>query len=89
LEAGYNLFETKTSIKSQLLPFVRYEQYNTQKKTEGILQPKKENNKSEITAGIGWRITPSVVLKSDYQWRKSEANNKYSGQYNAGIGIMF
>ena len=89
VEAGYNLFETKTSVKSQLVPFVRYEQYNTQQKTEGTLQPNKANNKSEITAGIGWRITSSVVIKTDYQWRKSEANSEYSGQYNAGIGIMF
>lgn len=89
VEAGYNVFQTIPSISSQLVPFVRYEQYDTQHKTEGTVLRNKANNKTEITAGIGWRITPSVALKGDYQWIKSEAANNYSGQYNLGIGLMF
>ena len=89
VEAGYNLFQSKPEIHSQLIPFIRYEQYDTHTKTEGNLARNKANDKSEITAGIGWKITPELVLKSDYQWRKSAAESSYSGQFNFGIGLMF
>ena len=89
VEAGYNLFQSKPEIHSQLVPFVRYEQYDTHQKTTENLLRNKANDKTEITTGIGWRITPELVLKSDYQWRKSAANSDYSGQFNLGIGLMF
>ncbi len=89
IEAGYNLFQTKPEIQSQLVPFVRYEQYDTHQNTAGNLLRNKTFEMTEITAGIGWRITPELVFKSDYQWRKSDADSDYSGQLNIGIGLMF
>jgi len=89
VEAGYNLFQTKSEIRSQLVPFVRYEQYDTHDKTAGNLLRNSTYEKTEITAGIGWRITHELALKGDYQWRKSAADSRYSGQINLGIGIMF
>jgi len=89
IEAGYNLFLLIPDMESQLVPFVRYEKYNTQHKTEGNLLANLSNDKTEITAGIGWRITSALVIKSDYQWRKSAENSDNTGQFNLGIGLMF
>ena len=89
VEGGYNLFQSNSEIHSALVPFVRYEQYDTHEKVEGNISRNTAYDKTEITAGIGWRVTPELVFKGDYQWRRSEAVTDFSGQLNLGIGIMF
>ncbi len=87
-EVGYNVFQ-KSNLRSALVPFVRYEEYDTHKKVEGTVVRNQAYDKTEITAGIGWRATPELVFKGDYAWVKSAANDNYTGQVNLGIGIMF
>ena len=89
LEAGYNIFHSFSDIPSELVPFVRYEKYDTHRKVAGNLVRNKANDRTDITAGIGWKITPGSVLKADYQWRKTKADNDFSGQLNLGIGVWF
>jgi hypothetical protein len=89
IEAGYDLFHSSSDITSKLVPFVRYENYDTHNKTEDGLAKNDAYDREEITAGIGWRITPGVVLKSDYQWKKTAASDDYTGQFNMGVGIWF
>jgi hypothetical protein len=89
VEAAYNLFQSIPQIRSQLVPFVRYEKYDTHHKTEGNLVRNKTFEKSEITTGIGWRITSQLVVKGDFLWSKSAAETSYNGQLNLGIGMMF
>lgn len=88
IEAGYNVFRP-LSVKSELIPFIRYEGYNTHNSVEGRITPNKAYNKTIITSGVGWKITKGAVLKADFQFVKSEVDNSYSKIFNAGFGVIF
>lgn len=89
IEAGYNLFKSFLNLESELIPFIRYEQYNTHKSTEGIQVANPAYNNTLITTGLTWKITPGTVVKADLQFFKSEADEKYSPVLNTGFGVMF
>ncbi len=87
LEAGYNVLQGSTDGR-KLVPFVRYEKYNTHAKADGALAINKSFDRTDVTVGAGWWLTSGTVLKADYQFFSNEAN-KESGQLNLGIGIWF
>jgi hypothetical protein len=87
LEAGYDLlFGSDTN--QRLVPFVRYEKYNTHAKTEGNLEINKAYDRTDVTIGTGWWLNSGTVLKADYQFF-SDAADTSNGQFNLGIGIWF
>lgn len=87
LEAGYDLFFGNANGQS-LVPFVRYENYNTHAATEASLETNKAFDRTDVTLGAGWWITSGTVLKADYQFFSNATNSK-SSQLNLGIGIWF
>ncbi len=87
LEAGYDLLHGNQNGQ-RLVPFVRYERYNTHAKTEGSLVKNESYDRTDITIGAGWWLTSGTVLKADYQFFSNSADTK-SGQFNLGIGIWF
>lgn len=88
-EIGYNVFKPFAGIKTELMPFVRYEAYNTHQKTEGNLAANNSYQNTIITTGLTYSVTKGAVLKADLQFLKSEAETKYNKVFNAGFGIMF
>ncbi|VAW30544.1 hypothetical protein MNBD_BACTEROID07-1365, partial [hydrothermal vent metagenome] len=89
LEAGYNVFRLFDGLKSELMPFLRYSAFNTQYSvTQGMSQDP-AYQKRVITAGLTWKLTRGVVLKTDLQFLKSGADTHYSNIFNAGFGFMF
>ena len=88
IEAGYNVFRPFNKIKSELIPFIRYEAYNTQNSMAGNLHSNPSYDNSNITIGMGWKITPQVVIKSDLQFYNS-ADKSSIKMFNAGVGVMF
>lgn len=89
LEAGYNVFKSFNAINTELIPFVRYEAYDTHNSVENNIVRNDLYNKNIITTGIGWKVANGAMLKADLQFIKSKADNEYSKVFNAGIGIMF
>jgi len=87
VEAGYDLLNSKNS-EQKLIPFVRYEKYNTHQETEGIAK-NLAYDRTDITAGLGWWMTSGAVLKADLQWFDNEATSSKTKQFNLGIGIWF
>ena len=88
-EVAYDVFSLTDKFKSQLIPFIRYEVYDTHSNVEDNIVKNDAYYNTYITAGISWKITPKVVVKSDYQFYKSNSDNEYSQMFNAGIGLMF
>jgi len=88
VEAGYNVFKHLDNVKTDLIPFVRYEKYNTHQKVDNIIQ-NDAYKKTAITTGLTWKMTQNAVLKADMLFVKSAADDKYSKVFNAGFGIMF
>lgn len=86
-EAGYNVLQS-AQTSQKLVPFVRYEKYDTHAKTAGTLAQNLTFDKTEVTVGAGWWLTTGAVLKADYQFIKDGLDNS-TGQFNLGIGIWF
>lgn len=89
LEAGYNVFKHLDDVKTDLIPFVRYEAYNTHNKVDGNLATNDAYDVKAVTTGLTLKLTQNAVLKADMQFVKSAADDEYSKTFNAGFGIMF
>jgi hypothetical protein len=73
----------------QLVPFVRYERFNTGWKyatlAEG-LTPTPLPTESVTTLGASFYVTPNIVLKADYQWFRVDTQ---SDRIQLGLGLNF
>ena len=88
LELGYNVFQPVNKISSELIPFVRYEEYDTQHSMADGMDNDPSNHRMIWTIGLGWKIIPGVAVKCDYQLIKDKADAK-ARMFNAGIGVWF
>lgn len=89
LEAGYNVFSFSDNLKTELIPFVRYEHYNTHFKLDDNVAFNGAYNNHIITMGLNYKLTNKSVLKADFQLARTDLTNDYSRTINAGFGIMF
>lgn len=91
LEFGYNFWSLMANnTKHDLIPFVRYEYYNTHQKiySDAIKNP--AYDRSDITFGISFKVVEGAVIKADYQIFKNQVENSRSvNMFNMGIGIWF
>lgn len=88
-EIGYNVFHIVKNIKSELMPFVRYEVYNTHQSVENNITKNDKYYNTIITTGLTYTLVKGAVLKADVQFSKSKADEKYSKVLNFGFGVMF
>ena len=89
VEVAYNVFHVVKKIKSELIPFVRYSNYNTQASVVSGLPKNDTYNTTVITTGIGYWFTTQVAVKTDVQFLKRKTDDKFSKVLNAGIAVMF
>lgn len=57
VEAGYNVLKFVSSTKTELIPFARFESYNTHFSTTGNLAQNKAYNNNEITTGLTYNLS--------------------------------
>ena len=88
-EVGYNVFHNSEKIKSELIPFFRFEKFDTQFSTDAITTKNDAYNSTILTSGLTYKITKGVVLKADLQLSKSKADTEFSKTFNAGFGVNF
>lgn len=88
-EIAYRWKLKKATEYPQLIPFVRYENYDTQHTVGREMTDNANYHKEVLTGGLGFQITPGTIVKADYQWIKSEANPKPTGLFNLGFGYWF
>lgn len=89
VEAGYNVLRHCNRTTKELVPFVRYEFYNTHNSVEGDVTENPAYENTVITTGLTLKVHKNAVLKTDLQFVKSAAATEYSKVLNAGIGVMF
>lgn len=89
VEAGYNVLRSFTNVPTELIPFVRYEQYNTHAATAGALAQNKAYHSQAITTGLTYKLAKGAVVKTDLQLVKAESATEYSKSWNVGVGVMF
>lgn len=88
-EVAYNVFHTLDEVKTELIPFVRLEKYDTQKTVENGIVRNKAYAANVITAGLTWKVVANAAFKTDVQFVKTEADDKAKATFNAGFGLMF
>jgi len=88
VEAGYNIFKHVNTKFEKLVPFLRYEKYNTHHAVSESLTMNDAFDRSDLTAGLGFWFTEGAVVKADYQWFLNGADQN-AEQLNLGIGFMF
>ena len=88
LETGYDLLSGSSVDGQKLLPFIRYENYNTHLSVDGSVVKNDAYNRTDITVGIGYWFTAGAVVKADFQ-RFNNGAGAGTNQFNMGIGFMF
>lgn len=89
LEASYDLLHRVESVESGLIPFVRYEQYNTHASTEDPILQNPEFQRSDLTVGLGWRLATGAMFKADFQHFSNQGTGDSKNQFNAGVAVWF
>jgi len=86
LELGVDLLEL-AGQSQELVPFVRYEQYDTTAEVaKGLSDP--ETAGTDIVFGLTWRPIPQIAFKLDHIVRTAEAGSEEQVT-SAGLGYMF
>jgi hypothetical protein len=88
-EAAYNLFHAIGGIESELIPFFRYERYNTHASVPLNTSYDPSLNRTDITMGLGWKLHEGAMLKIDYQIFQDRGDAENRHQVNAGIALWF
>jgi hypothetical protein len=65
LEAGYDLRHA-AGLSSSLVPFVRYEDHDTQVEVPDGFVANPANDRSNVTFGLFWQPIPQLAFKLDY-----------------------
>ena len=89
VEAAYDLLTLAGKVSSQsLIPFVRYERFDTQAEVPSGFARDPANDQRLLTFGFGFKPHPSVALKLDYQDFDNRAGTG-TNQWNFAIGYLF
>lgn len=89
LEISYDLLYPKLKGERKIVPFLRYESYDTHYKVTGI-ERNSAYNFNEFFAGIGYSPVEGVMLKADFQWKMNPSNSLLNSNWlNLGIGLTF
>tara|TARA_B110000459_G_scaffold76758_1_gene86373 strand:+ start:769 stop:2055 length:1287 start_codon:yes stop_codon:yes gene_type:complete len=88
-EVAYKIALKKNQTFPRLIPFVRYESYDTHFGVEDNISRNSAFNRQILTAGAGLQLTPGTIIKTDLQWVATEANPRPTNVFNLGFGYWF
>jgi len=88
-EVSYDLFHGIEGFESALIPFIRYEQYNTHASVDEGITLNPLYNRSDLSIGLGWRMAQGAMLKADYQIFSNAGTEKSKQQVNMGVAVWF
>ena len=87
LEVGYDVLHHRQR-NARLIPFVRWEEVNTQDKVPTGFAADPANDQEIITAGLAFQPIDQIIFKLDYQDISNEADSGVD-QINFGLGYVF
>ncbi len=93
LEAAYHWLpeEWKTGklAEADATVFLRYDDYDTQYEMPSGFSKDREGNRTDVTLGTNFYLTPNLVVKADYQIRDDDSRGGLDDLLNFGIGWMY
>ncbi|HHJ51081.1 MAG TPA: hypothetical protein ENJ88_09325 [Phaeodactylibacter sp.] len=87
LEAAAEFFRDPAKGRA-LVPFVRYEFYDTNSKTDSH-NPNPAYKRHAWFVGAAWKFNTGMALKLDYRWQQSALDSQWNQMLNAGVGVWF
>jgi hypothetical protein len=88
VEGGYDVLRAVRGTRHQVIPFVRYEQIDTQQRVPTTFSADPANDQRIVTLGAAWKPIPNLVVKGDYQIRRNQADTGVN-QWTVAIGYVF
>jgi predicted porin len=87
VEAGYNVLPL-FGLKQALVPFVRYEYYNSAEKVPEGMASMPINRRNVVTVGANYAFLPNLLVKADYSIRRLD-NDRFNRENTFGIAIAY
>lgn len=87
LEGGYDVLRP-VRTRHELIPYVRFEQLNTQDEVPNGRQADPANDRTIVSLGLAWKPITNIIVKGDFQIHSNEADTGVD-QLNAAIGYLF
>lgn len=75
--------------EADIVPFVRYEFYDTQHGTPSGMLKDQENKRQDWTFGINLYLTRDIVVKADCQVQENGSSANLPNLFNLGLGWQF
>ena len=88
LQGGFDVLSLKAGSRAALIPFVRYERYDTQSRVPAGYSRNPENDVKLLTIGAVFKPIEPIAVKLDWQQRKNAARTGVN-QWNVGLGYLF
>jgi hypothetical protein len=88
VQGGFDLLSLRAGSRGSLLPFVRYERYDTQVEVPAGYERNPENDVKLLTIGAVFKPIENIAVKIDWQQRKNAARTGVN-QWNVGLGYLF
>ncbi len=89
VEAGYNIFRFLEKSKMELVPFVRYQNYNLHNTVNANTTVNNAYIATIFTTGLTLKLAKGAVVKTDLDFTKTKAASAPTLTFNAGIGVTF
>lgn len=87
LQAGYDVLAPFASER-QLIPFARWEEYDTQDRVPAGFRADPANDVESLTLGVAFKPIDQIVVKADYQDYDNGAGTA-TDQFNVALGYIF
>ncbi len=89
-EVGFNVFQF-SNIKERLIPFVRYDYYDTMYQVEEGVTRKPRYERGNWSVGVNYFILPSLVVKADYSSRTIDPSSSvdYNKEHTFGLALSY
>jgi hypothetical protein len=88
VQGGYDVLSLMARARASLVPFVRYEEYDTQKAVPFGYERNPENDRQELTLGLVFKPIDRLAFKADWQQRHNAAGTGVN-QWNLALGYIF
>ena len=88
VQAGYDVLSLVPGTRLSLIPYARYEQYDTQAQVPIGYERNPENDITELTLGAAFQPIPQLILKADWQQRHNAAKTGVN-VWNVSLGYVF
>ena len=87
-EVGYDVLAPSTGSRRSLIPYLRYESYDTQEAVPDGFSRDPAREVTVTTIGVAWKPIPQVVLKADWNDISNEGGSGVD-QFNVALGFLF